>query len=70
MPCDKVNVLFFVGIDLQSPAFTHDQLYVALSWVTDVSKLYVLYPEQGDGTTTNIVYPEFFYDHRQLKQLS
>lgn len=49
-----------VGVDLRSPAFTHGQLYIALLRVTDVSKLCVLFPEQGDGTTTNVVYPEVF----------
>lgn len=47
-----------VGVDLRSLAFTHGQLYIALSRGTDVSKLCVLFPEQGNGTTTNVVYPE------------
>lgn len=47
-----------VGVDLRSSAFTHGQLHVALSRVTDVSRLCVLFPEQGDGKTTNVVYPE------------
>lgn len=47
-----------VGVGLQSPAFTHSQLYVAFLQVTNVSRLCVLLPEEGDGRTTNIVYPE------------
>lgn len=47
-----------VGVDLRSPAFTHGQLYVALSRVTNVSRLCVLLSDQGNGTTTNVVYPE------------
>ena len=47
-----------VRVDLRSPAFTHGQLYVALSRVTEVSRLCVLFPEPGDGKTTNVVYPE------------
>lgn len=49
-----------VGVDWRSPTFTHGQLYIALSRVTDVLKLCVLFPEQGDWTTSNVVYPEVF----------
>lgn len=47
-----------VGVDLRIPAFTHGQLYVALSRVTDVSRLCVLLLDQGDRTTANVLYPE------------
>jgi hypothetical protein len=50
-----------MGIDLQFPAFSHGQLYVALSQVTDVCNLTVLLPE-SQSTTTNIVYPEVLED--------
>ena len=47
-----------VGIDLHSSTFTHGQLYVALSRITNISGLSVLLSENGDNKTNNIVYPE------------
>jgi hypothetical protein len=38
-----------VGVDLRSPVFTHGQLNVAFTRVTDVDELDVLLPEQTDG---------------------
>ncbi|KHJ32918.1 putative atp-dependent dna helicase pif1 [Erysiphe necator] len=46
-----------VGVDLPTPVFSHGQLYVTLSRVTDVNKLILLLP-RGSRKTTNIVYPE------------
>ena len=47
-----------VGLDLRVPMFSHGQLYVALSYMTDVSNLTILLPEQAQGKTTNIMYPK------------
>ncbi|CEP11524.1 hypothetical protein [Parasitella parasitica] len=53
-----------VGIDLQYPAFTHGQLYVALSGSTNPNNIYVLHktPEinfpETENTIENIIYPE------------
>jgi hypothetical protein len=50
-----------VGIYLRKPVFTHGQLYVAVSRVTNRNGLKILIENQ-DGTcgttTTNIVYKE------------
>ena len=47
-----------VGLDLHLPVFYHEQLYVALSRVTDVSKMTVLLSEDSGGRMENIVYSE------------
>ena len=47
-----------VGINLCNPVFTHDQLCVALSHITDSGSLFVLLPAKQEGMTENIVYPE------------
>ena len=45
-------------LDLRSPVSCHGQLYVALSWVTGVSRMTVLLSEQIGGKTESIVCPE------------
>ena len=48
-----------VGIDLRLPAFTHGQLYFALSRLTSLDGLTVLFSEgNATQTTDNIVFPE------------
>jgi len=49
----------FVGLDLRSPAFTHGQFYVAVSRVTSVSNLKVIWEEEKEeAKTQNVVYNE------------
>ena len=47
------QTLKVAGIDLQSPCFSHGQLYVACSRVGTAKNLYILAP---NGRTANIVY--------------
>ncbi|POS86702.1 hypothetical protein EPUL_003476 [Erysiphe pulchra] len=51
------QTLKIVGVDLSTPVFTHRQLYVALSRVTDVQNLFILLPPRA-SRTDNVVYPE------------
>jgi len=51
------QTLGIVGLDLRYPPFSHGQLYVAMSRVTNVANLAVLQTSVGT-TTHNIVYPE------------
>lgn len=52
----------YVGIDLRVPVFTHGQLYVALSRSTSPHQIHVLLPDNVDGSTHNVVYPEVLLD--------
>ena len=47
----------FVGLDLRSPAFTHRQFYVAVSRVTSVSNIKMIWnKENKEAKTQNVVY--------------
>src|SRR5260370_37790140 len=49
----------FVVLDLRSPAFTHGQFYVAVSRVTSVSNIKVIWNESDEeAKTQNVVYEE------------
>jgi ATP-dependent DNA helicase PIF1 len=47
-----------VSVDFCRPCFIYSQLYVALSRVTDVSRLNVLLNNASNDCTDNVVYPE------------
>ena len=50
--------LDYVGVNLRTSAFTHGQLYVALSRVTSLNGLTLLPSENTPTHTENIVYPQ------------
>ena len=54
--------LNFIGVNLYTLVFTYGQLYIALLRVTDISGLAMLLPQNGDGTTANIIYLEVLLD--------
>ena len=47
-----------VGVDLRTSAFTHGQLYIALSRVASAQGVTVLLSKNVDGKSNNVVYPE------------
>jgi len=58
------QTLRHVGLDLREPVFTHGQLYVALSRVTDAANLKIIVPDtpeaRREGKIKNVVYSEVF----------
>ena len=49
----------YIGINFQTPVFTHGQFYVAMSRCTSGNCVKVLFPDNSTNTITkNIVYPE------------
>lgn len=58
--------LDLVGIDLRTSSFSHGQLYMALSRVTDVSRLALLFKEdEEEEKTENVVFPEVLLPNQQ-----
>jgi len=52
-----------VGLDMKSSVFTHGQFYVAISRVTSVNNIKIIWDESlGHGFTKNVVYPEVLLD--------
>ena len=52
-----------VGLDVRNAVFTHGQLYVAVSRITSVYNLKVIWDSNvGTPVTKNIVYPEVIID--------
>ena len=58
------QTLNHVGLCLTEPVFTHGQLYVALSIVTDGANLRMIVPDTEEarqqGKIKNVVYSEVF----------
>ena len=51
--------IYYVGIDLRVPVFSHGQLYVALSHCTSSDRIKVVFPVDSNSTlTTKVVYTE------------
>jgi ATP-dependent DNA helicase PIF1 len=56
------QTLTHVGLVLKDPVFTHGQLYVALSRVTNSANLHLIVPNEDrvEGKLKNVVYREVF----------
>lgn len=53
----------YVGLDFRAPVFTHGQFYVAISQVTSVHRIKVIWTStNNEPKTKNIVYPEVLLD--------
>ena len=47
-----------VGVDLQTSCFSHGQVHVALSRITDVDRLAILFDTEEEESTDHVVYSE------------
>ena len=60
----QAQTLKYVGLSLTEPVFTHGQLYVALSRVTDAANLWMIVPDtesaHREGKIKNVVYTGVF----------
>ena len=50
-----------VGVDFRIFAFTHGQLYVALSRVNTLQRMIILMAENSNGKINNVVYPDVLF---------
>lgn len=53
------QTLQYVGLWLKEPVFTHGQLYVAMSRVTNIDNLIIRLPEKTN-LTRNVVYTNVY----------
>ena len=55
--------VWYVGLNLRSPVFTHGQFYVGISRVTSVHNIKAIWPNMSEtAQTKNIVYKEVLLD--------
>jgi ATP-dependent exoDNAse (exonuclease V) alpha subunit len=54
------STLESVGLYLNEPVFSHGQLYVALSRVSSLKKIFIATNSEIEGRTRNVVYREIF----------
>ena len=58
--------LDLISIDLRTSSFSHGQLYMALSRITDVSRLVLLFKEdEKEEKTENVVFPKILLLNQQ-----
>jgi hypothetical protein len=54
------QLLTKVNVDLRSPVFMYDRLYMAMNRVISAQGMIIL-PPTNNPQTENIIYPEVFY---------
>lgn len=57
--------LKIVKDDLQTFTFTNSQFYIILSQVTNIPKVTILFSENSNRKTNNVVYPEILFKSLQ-----